>query len=78
MQVESRSSKCPSFRPYHLISWSFYRILSISHTGHRYNTASVIFGPFSAIFRLKKASKSKFVEFFQYRTLDIVTILQAS
>ena len=51
-----------SVRPYHYISCSFYRILSISHTGHHYNVAGVmgetfffrvIFGPFSAIFRLK-------------------------
>ena len=53
----------PSVRPYHYISCSFYRILSISHTGHHYNVAGVmeetfcffrvIFGPFSALFRLK-------------------------
>ena len=56
-------SNSPSVRPYHYISCSFYRILSISHTGHHYNVAGVmeetsfffrvIFGPFSAIFRLK-------------------------
>ena len=47
LQVESRSSKLcpsvrPSFRPYHYISCSFYRILSISHTGHHYNVAGVM------------------------------------
>ena len=46
LQVESRSSKCPSVlpsvRPYHYISCSFYRILSISHTGHHYNVAGVM------------------------------------
>ena len=77
-----------SVRTYHYISCSFYRILSISHTGHHYNVAGVmgetsfygrvIFGPFSAIFRLKKASNSKFVDFFQYRTHGIVTISRAS
>ena len=50
-----------SVRPYRLISCSFYRILSISHTGNHYNVAGVmeetffrvIFGPFSAIFKAK-------------------------
>ena len=60
------------YKTYHYISCSFYRILSISHTGHHYNVAGVmeetlfffrvIFGPFSAIFRLTKASNSKFVK----------------
>ena len=60
LQVESRSSKlCPSFRPsfrtYHLISCSFYRILSISHTGHHFNVAGVMketffLGHFRAVF----------------------------
>ena len=60
LQVESRSSKCPSVRPsvrpYHYISCSFYRILSISHTGHHYNVVGVMeetsffFGSFSGRF----------------------------
>ena len=135
LQVESRSSKCPSFCPSvplnllqflsnsfniahrtslqccgcHERIFFFFRvifgpfpaifkakkglkikihwILSIWHTGYRYNIAivikekfydRVIFGPFSAIFRLKKASNSKFIAFFQYRTHGIVTISRAS
>ena len=45
-----------SVRLYHYISCSFYRILSISHTGHRYNVAGVMgetfffFGSFSGRF----------------------------
>ena len=53
----------PSVRPYHYISCSFYRILSISHTGHHYNVAGVMeetFFFFRVMFRvifgpLKKA-----------------------
>ena len=37
-----RPSVRPSVLPYHYISCSFYRILSISHTGHHYNVAGVM------------------------------------
>ena len=42
LQNYVRPSVRPSFRPYHYISCSFYRILSISHTGHHYNVAGVM------------------------------------
>ena len=85
-QVESRFSKSvrPSV-PLNLLEFltnSFniaHRTLLKCRERYKRNIFwSVIFGPFSAIFRLKKASNSKFIEFFQYRTQDIVTISRVS
>ena len=60
---QAKKGLLTNVRTYRLISCRFSRILSISHTGHHYNVAGVmeetffffrvIFGPFSALFRLK-------------------------